>query len=219
MSKITYLREVEIRFKKTKGRNLEKYADAPARIYKLFKHLENETKEKFIAIAVDQKSKILCFEVVAIGSVNLIHLRPVEAFRTAVVTNAVSVVMVHNHPSGDPNPSKDDIAITKCLFQKACSLGFEFLDHIIIGSDGYYFSFHENNMLNFPTEKEEGKLEGIEIGKAQGEKEGLIDTIQKHQRILGLSIEAADALKNKTLDDLRAQNALLEKEIEGKIKH
>jgi DNA repair protein RadC len=86
------------------------------------------------------------FEVVAIGSINSIHVRPMEVFRTAFPVNAQGAVVLHNHPSGDPTPSEADNAFTSKLNRLAQDMGLQFIDHIIIGKDSYY-SFKERTNL------------------------------------------------------------------------
>lgn len=110
----------------------------PESIVELFRDLQNETKEKLITVNLDTKNKIICFEVVAIGSVSTIFVRPIEVFRTAILVNACSIVLVHNHPSGEPRPSGDDIAFTKRIKRTSDNLGLRFCDHIIIGFNNYY---------------------------------------------------------------------------------
>lgn len=115
-------------------------------IIELFEDLQNLTKEKFIAISLDTQNKILCFEVVAIGSVEAIYVRPMEAFRTAIVANASAVILVHNHPSGEPGPSPDDVNFTMRCMRIADDLGLKLYDHIIIGLESYW-SFAERGIV------------------------------------------------------------------------
>lgn len=148
MSKRAYLREVEIKYKlkKVKSEVIGLKATDPDAVVQLFSDLRNDSKEKLLAISLDARNKILCFEVVAIGSVDTISLRPGELFRTAIVFNAISVIAVHNHPSGDPTPTQADRDFTKKLEAAAGTLGIHFLDHIIVGADGY-FSFASEGLL------------------------------------------------------------------------
>lgn len=148
MSKRAYLREVEIKYKlkKVESEVVGLEATDPDAVVQLFSDLRNDSKEKLIAISLDARNKILCFEVVAIGSVDTISLRPGELFRTAIVFNAISVIAVHNHPSGDPKPTQADRDFTKKLEAAAGTLGIQFLDHIIVGADGY-FSFASEGLL------------------------------------------------------------------------
>lgn len=144
-----YLREVEIKFKKkrvsAKSPLGESITDSN-QIYSLFQDLQNEAKEKLIAVSLDSNYKIICFEVIAIGSVKAIYLRPGEAVRSAIALNAHGIILIHNHPAGDPSPSKEDKKFTKDLGIVADALGVNFLDHLIIG-DGEYFSFSDEGLL------------------------------------------------------------------------
>ena len=70
------------------------------------------------------------------GNINSTMIRPAEVLRPAVVESAPGIIVVHNHPSGDPTPSPEDAAVTKKLFQSAKLLGIELLDHVVIGGGG-----------------------------------------------------------------------------------
>ncbi len=150
VQKPTYLREIQIRYKKKRVKSDspvgKKITDARL-VFELFSDLQNEAKEKLITISLDVKLKIICFEVVAIGSVNAIYARPVEAIRASIPLNPYGIIMVHNHPSGDPEPSSGDKNFTSKLLLNTKSLGIEFHDHIIIG-DGKYFSFAEHGLID-----------------------------------------------------------------------
>jgi len=144
----TYLREIEVKFKNKKvaKKAIDTTVYCPESLVELFRDLQNETKEKLIAVNLDAKNKIICFEVVAIGSVSTIFARPIEVFRTAILVNASSIVLVHNHPSGEPRPSGDDIAFTKRIKRISDDLGLRFCDHIIIGFHNYY-SFANEGLI------------------------------------------------------------------------
>ena len=119
---------------------------APAQIFELFRDLYNETKEHFVTLHLDGKNKILCKDPVSIGSLNQSIVHPREVFKTALLSNAAAIILVHNHPSGDPSASKQDIAITNRLKEAGEIMGVNVLDHIIIG-ENQYFSFSERNSL------------------------------------------------------------------------
>ena len=144
-----FLREIEIRYKKKKVSKKSVSGDitCPADVVKLFHGLQDETKEKMITINLDAKNKILCFELIAIGSVQSIYVRPIEVFRTAFPVNAYGAVVLHNHPSGDPAPSQSDIEFTRTLNRMATDMGLKFLDHIIVGRDSYYSFKNSSDIL------------------------------------------------------------------------
>jgi DNA repair protein RadC len=101
------------------------------------KFLAGEDREVFITINLDQSLKINSIHVVSIGSLNMALIHPREVFKAAILSNASRVILAHNHPSGNPEPSDDDNRITCQLFQCGDLLGIEVMDHIIIG-DGEY---------------------------------------------------------------------------------
>ena len=112
-------------------------------IVELFSDLQNEAKEKLITISLDASLKILCFEVVAIGSAYSMSLRPVEAIRAAIPLNPYGIILVHNHPTGEPAPSPEDEKFTARLLIATKALGIFLHDHIIIGDESKYYSFNE----------------------------------------------------------------------------
>lgn len=144
MAKYTYLREVELKYRYKRVSNADTPTGArltdPGTVVRLFADLQNASKEKVIAVSLDKRFKILCYEVVAIGSVDTVALRPAEVFRAAVVFNATGVIVLHNHPSGEPEPSAEDRAFTQRLRDAGQTLGIALVDHIIVGMEGY-FSF------------------------------------------------------------------------------
>ena len=101
------------------------------------KFLANEDREVFIAINLDRSSKINSINVVAIGSASEASIHPREIFKAAILSNATHIVLAHNHPSGNPEPSEEDRQITYRLLQCGDLLGIRVEDHIIIGDDEY----------------------------------------------------------------------------------
>lgn len=141
--KTKFLREINISYRKKSvdtDAPIDKPLSDPAKVYELFSDLQNEMQEKLISIAVDTKLKIINFEVVAIGSVNAVAANPKDLFRSAVAIGAPGVIIVHNHPSGDPAPSDADRVFHERVLSTYKDLGIEFHDHVIIG-DGRYYSF------------------------------------------------------------------------------
>jgi DNA repair protein RadC len=103
-------------------------------------------KEFFIALYLNTKNGILKQEIISIGSLNANVVHPREIFKTACMISASSIIVAHNHPSGDPTPSREDIEITKKLYEAGKMMGIEVLDHVIIGYDRYY-GFKESGQL------------------------------------------------------------------------
>ncbi len=107
-------------------------------VYNYFKdELATKNKEHFIALFLDTKNRIIGEEVVSVGTLNASIIHPREVFCSAIKASASSVVIVHNHPSGDSLPSDEDKKITKMLCNAGEILGIKVLDHVIIGGDGF----------------------------------------------------------------------------------
>lgn len=105
-----------------------------------------EKKELFKALLLDSKGGILAKETVSIGDLSSSIVHPRETFKSAVRRSAASVLFVHNHPSGDPTPSKEDIIVTRRLVEAGDILGITVLDHVVIG-DGTYVSLKEKEII------------------------------------------------------------------------
>jgi len=118
---------------------------SPEQIFETFKFLRNETKEYFIAIHLDGKNRIICIDQVSVGSLNQSIVHPREVFKTSLLSSAAAMILIHNHPSGDPTPSREDLEITKRLREAGDLLGIRILDHIVIGDT--YTSFVEKGVL------------------------------------------------------------------------
>ncbi|WP_069997963.1 RadC family protein [Cellulosilyticum sp. I15G10I2] len=103
-------------------------------------------EENFVVILLDAKCKMLGHKVISTGSLTASIVHPREVYKVAVQKSAHSIIVVHNHPSGDPAPSKEDIQITKRLKEAGNMMGIPLLDHIIIG-DGSYISLKEENTI------------------------------------------------------------------------
>ena len=116
-----------------------------AQVFQTFKFLQNETKECVLSIHLDAKHRVCCVDEVATGSLDEAIVHPREVFKSALLSSAAAIILVHNHPSGDSTPSKIDFEITERLKKAAEVLGVKLLDHIIIG-DGYV-SFADRGLL------------------------------------------------------------------------
>ena len=99
--------------------------------------LGDKKKEYFIAVFLDSKNKIINDKIISIGTLNASLVHPREVFKEAMKASANSIILVHNHPSGDPQPSEEDITITKKLQETGETVGITILDHIIIAKDKY----------------------------------------------------------------------------------
>lgn len=111
----------------------------------LFAHLRQETREVFATIHLDSKNRLLCVETVSVGSLSAAIVHPREVFKAALLSSAAALVLVHNHPSGDPTPSREDLELTQRLKEAGELLGIRVLDHVIIGSG--HLSFADRDLL------------------------------------------------------------------------
>jgi DNA repair protein RadC len=108
--------------------------------------IKDKAKEHFKLILLNPRNKIIGISTISIGTLNASLVHPREVFKDAITHSAASVVLAHNHPSGDPEPSEDDITITKRLIEAGKILGVEVIDHIIISKNGF-FSFKERGLI------------------------------------------------------------------------
>ncbi|MBN2260346.1 MAG: DNA repair protein RadC [Clostridiales bacterium] len=103
-------------------------------------------KEVFRVVFLDTKNRVIDYEDISMGSLNSSIVHPREVFNRAVKKSAAGIVLMHNHPSGNPTPSSEDINITKRLAQAGELLGIKVMDHVIIGI-GKYYSMREENLM------------------------------------------------------------------------
>lgn len=100
-------------------------------------HLKYLEKECLVLLILDSKNKILSEEILSVGTINTAIADPREIFMAALKKNGVSIILLHNHPSGDPTPSREDIHVTERIIQAGRLLGITLFDHIIIGQNSY----------------------------------------------------------------------------------
>ena len=124
----------------------EIYINSPEDIAKELSHIKENKKENFVVLYLDARNKLIYKETVSIGSLNANLVHPREVFEPAVRHLAAQIILAHNHPSGDPEPSEDDLEITKRLTESGKILGIEVVDHIIITKTGF-LSFKEKNLI------------------------------------------------------------------------
>lgn len=119
----------------------------PAEAAELFmESMRHLKKEHFRCALLNVKNEIICVENISVGCLNATHAHPRDVFEGAIRKGAASVIVAHNHPSGDPSPSDDDKKLTQRLAESGEILGIKLLDHIIVGN-GIYFSMKEQGML------------------------------------------------------------------------
>jgi len=99
--------------------------------------LEDSDREMLIVCCLDTKNQPTCINVVSIGTLNSSLVHPREVFKPAILGNSSSIIVAHNHPSGDTSPSNEDIRITERLKEAGKIIGIELIDHLIIGRSKY----------------------------------------------------------------------------------
>ena len=103
-------------------------------------------REMFCILNLRTKNQVINVNVVGMGTFNSVLVHPREVFKSAILSNASSIILAHNHPSGDQEPSRQDIEVTKRLAEAGNLMGVEVLDHIVV-AENRYFSFSEENIL------------------------------------------------------------------------
>jgi DNA repair protein RadC len=100
-------------------------------------------REQFRMMLISRKNTVIADKLIAVGSLDEVMVHPREVLKPAILASAASIILYHNHPSGDPLPSAEDIAFTRRI-AKCCELmGIELLDHVVIGASGSYSSIRE----------------------------------------------------------------------------
>ncbi len=117
--------------------------DAAMMVMEEMRHLDREC---FCALLLNTKNIVLSKETISIGTLNASMVHPRELFKVAIKKSASSIILLHNHPSGDPTPSREDKEVTQRLREAGAIIGIEILDHIIIG-DNNFISFKDKGML------------------------------------------------------------------------
>ncbi|MDA3836446.1 MAG: DNA repair protein RadC [Nanoarchaeota archaeon] len=108
-------------------------------VFNVFKDkLKNKSKEYFYIVLTDTKNKIIKTEEISVGILDASIVHPREIFKSAIRASAARIILVHNHPSGDPTPSEEDLSVTRKLIDVGELVGIEVLDHVIIGEDKYW---------------------------------------------------------------------------------
>ena len=143
---ISLVKELNTEYHIEKLKNME-ILSTPNEVYEFIKHkLAGKRDELFMVIFLNTKNRILDFEISAEGTVDQAVVYPRKIIRKALENNAAALILAHNHPSGEPEPSKDDISLTNSLKNICDTMNIRLLDHIIVGKLGY-FSFNRKSLL------------------------------------------------------------------------
>ena len=118
----------------------------PENIFELTRDIRNSKREHFVGFYLNSRNQVIRREIISIGSLNASIVHPREVFVPAIAVSAASLILAHNHPSGDPTPSEEDLSITRRIQESGRLLGIELLDHVVVARDSYA-SFKERRLL------------------------------------------------------------------------
>lgn len=122
--------------------------DGPDSVFQFVRRdLESSERERMIAVYVDTKMVPIGVDEIAVGGIDSTTVYPANVARTALLCNARSVFVAHNHPSGDPQPSPEDLRVTKTIRDALALFEIPLRDHIIVGHKGRYVSLCEKNQI------------------------------------------------------------------------
>lgn len=120
---------------------------SPEAVYSMFRKMfECETRELFTVLWLSSANKPIGYEIVSIGNLNSSIVHPREVFRSAIVSSCANIILIHNHPSGNPEPSNEDILITKKLIDVGKLVDINVFDHVVIAGNNYC-SFVERRLI------------------------------------------------------------------------
>jgi DNA repair protein RadC len=125
------------------GRRISRSAD----VYELCQAMTRQRVEIFRVVLLNSRHEVLKITTISRGSLNSTIVHPREVLRPAILASAAAIILVHNHPSGDPEPSSDDVEITQRLTRAGEILGIDVLDHVVVARGGRYASLRERGVL------------------------------------------------------------------------
>ena len=142
------IKDVELKWKKReiKGLSDKKIIDSKIAYNILKKDLENSVIEKFVALHIDGRNKAKYYQTVSIGGIQQCSPLMAEIVRMSLITGSVAMIVAHNHPNGNTEPSEEDKKFTEELKDICGKLKIKLLDHIIVSDEGY-FSFSDKGLL------------------------------------------------------------------------
>src|SRR3989338_2927942 len=123
--------------KRIREQNRVPTIDDPTDVVHAVSHIKNKRREHFVGLYLDARQQLIKTHTISIGTLDASIAHPRDVFAPALTYNAASIIVVHNHPSGNPDPSREDILLTKKLQEGGKVLGIDMIDHIIISASGY----------------------------------------------------------------------------------
>ncbi len=125
------------------------------------KELQKYDRELFCILNLQTNGMVINMNVVSMGTLNTAVVSPREVFKTAILSNAASILLLHNHPSGACSPSKEDMRITERLIECGKLIDIPVVDHVITGRDGLYYSFREHGIVFEPEDRRKAAENGM----------------------------------------------------------
>lgn len=110
--------------------------------------IRNKHQEHLLVLYLNARSQLVDSQTVAVGRLNHLHIEARDIFSPAFISPCIGIILVHNHPSNDPHPSKDDLVFTEKIHSAGKLLGIDVIDHVIVTKDSYY-SLRENKLLGY----------------------------------------------------------------------
>lgn len=138
--------ELSKRILKVDRSKTQPFIQAPKDVIAQVSYLKNHKKENFVVLYLNSRNELLNKETISIGTLNANLVHPREVFGPAIANYSSQIILIHNHPSGNSEPSEDDLKITKQLVEAGKIMGIDVIDHIIIGKDSY-LSLKEKKLL------------------------------------------------------------------------
>jgi DNA repair protein RadC len=118
----------------------------------LHQYFEGADREHFVVLLLDTRHRVIGINTVTVGVLDASLIHPREIFKPAILANAAAIILAHNHPSGDPNPSPEDRAVTRQIAAAGRLMGIPILDHLIIGDRPRYISLHDTAAVDFDAQ-------------------------------------------------------------------
>jgi DNA repair protein RadC len=147
MTPMNYLKELKIKYVPSKIKNpLRGQIQNTQELVELFKDLSKEDKEKVVSIHFNARMQINCFEILSIGGVDLAFISPRDVFKGVLLTNSTGFILLHNHPTGDPTPSDNDVKMIEQIQRITKDLEVVFIDFVIIGDKSKFWSWRFDSL-------------------------------------------------------------------------
>ncbi len=145
---IKALEEISKRFFYQENKE-EKYVKTPKDVYDIVrKDILNKEQELLFLITLDSRNKLISKDIISKGTINETLIHPREIFKKALVKNAYSIILVHNHPSNKSEPSDEDIKVTRRIFKAGIDMGIPLTDHLVV-TNSDFTSMKAQNLINF----------------------------------------------------------------------